>query len=64
MGRSERLDGEMQEHGRVFATGEEQAWPVELRDHFPNDVDCFRLKGTEMPGLGVQVKEKILGCHC
>src|SRR5262249_4774263 len=49
--RPERLDGQMQHDDGVFAAGEQQHRPLELRCHLPNDVDGLGLQRAQMTQL-------------
>ena len=50
--RRKGLARQMRADDRILAAGEEQTGPLELRRHFPQYVDRFRLKLTQVPCQG------------
>ena len=49
----EGLDGDVQEHGRVLATGEKEDWTLALGHHFANDEHRVGFEQVQMVDLGV-----------
>ena len=61
--RPEGLQGQMQHHDRVLATGEQQHRPLELGGHLADDVDRLGLQRAEMAQLVLPDSGRFLAGH-